>query len=118
LPKNVPKVTKKGGFSKQFRTAYGRVIWIEKVGYDGRPAVYYRYDSKGRLKKHTRKIFGYMVTPAEYSRFGEAIELRIATHDPRYVTGSDRISNRKAPCTADLSPFTVPPTFSAQATYY
>ena len=61
---------------KKAEDAYGRSIWIEKVGYDGRPDVYYKYDSKGRLKKHTRKIFGYVVTPAEYRRFGEYVELK------------------------------------------
>ena len=53
--------------------AYGRFIWIEKTGHDGKPDVYYKYDSKGRLMKHTRKIFGYEITPAEYARFGEAV---------------------------------------------
>ena len=62
---------------KRAEDAYGRAIWIEKAGYDSRPDVYYKYDSNGRLMKHTRKTFGYAVTPAEYERFGERIELRI-----------------------------------------
>jgi hypothetical protein len=59
---------------KRAEDAYGRPIWIEKVGRDGRPDVYYKYGSKDRLMKHTRKTFGYAVTPAEYERFGERIE--------------------------------------------
>jgi len=43
---------------KRAEDAYGRAIWIEKVGYDGRPDVYYKYDSNGRLMKHTRKVYG------------------------------------------------------------
>ena len=47
--------------------------WIEEMGRDGKPNVFYRYDSNGRLKKYTRKIFGYDVTPAEYVRFGDQV---------------------------------------------
>jgi hypothetical protein len=66
---------------KRAEDAYGREIWIETVGYDGRPDVYYRYDSDGRLMKHARKVFGYVVTPAEYSRFGEAVELELRSEN-------------------------------------
>ena len=48
----------------------GEPRWIEEMGRDGKPNVFYRY-SNGRLKKYTRKIFGYEVTLAEYARFGE-----------------------------------------------
>jgi len=64
--------------------AYGRVIWIEKTGHDGKPVVYYKYNSKGRLMKHTRKIFGYDVTPAEYSRFGEDTQIEVVKQKPAY----------------------------------
>jgi len=58
--------------------------WIEEMGRDGKPNVFYRYDSNGRLKKYTRKIFGYEITPAEYVRFGDQVKIseeRSATED-------------------------------------
>ena len=68
---------------KEYRSALDRLKkvvddrgdprWIEEMGRDGKPNVFYRYDSNGRLKKYTRKIFGYDVTPAEYARFGDQI---------------------------------------------
>jgi hypothetical protein len=58
---------------KRAKDGYGRPIWVEEKGHDGKPNVFYRYDSKGRLMKYTRKIFGYSVTAAEYERFGDHV---------------------------------------------
>ena len=49
--------------------------WIEEMGRDGKPNVFYRYDSNGRLKKYARNIFGYEITPAEYARFGDQVQM-------------------------------------------
>lgn len=62
----------------------GRAIWIEEKGPGGKPNVFYRYDSSGRLMKYTRKIFGYDVTPAEYTRFGEDTQIEIVKRKPTY----------------------------------
>ena len=51
----------------------GDTIWVEEMGTDGKPNVYYKYDSNGCLMKHSRTLYGYNVTPAEYVRFGEAV---------------------------------------------
>lgn len=53
---------------------YGRAIWIEKMGKDGKPFVFYRYETNGRLMKYTRGLYGYSVSPAEYARFGEQVD--------------------------------------------
>ena len=53
---------------------YGREIWVETMGTDGKPDVFYRYNSKGRLMKFARTLYGYSVSEAEYVRFGEAVE--------------------------------------------
>jgi len=51
----------------------GDTIWGEGMGTDGKPNVYYKYDSNGQLMKHTRTLYGFSVTPAEYARFGERV---------------------------------------------
>lgn len=61
---------------------YGRTIWIERKDPDGKPAVYYNYNSKGRLMKHTRTTFGYNITEAEYVRFGEDTQI-VADRSPK-----------------------------------
>ena len=53
----------------------GDTIWVEEIGTDGKPMVYYKYDSNGRLMKHTRSLYGYSVAYAEYTRFGEAVAM-------------------------------------------
>jgi len=50
-------------------------IWIEKKGYTGKPDIFHRYNSNGRLMKHTRKVFGFVIEEAEYTRFGEDIQI-------------------------------------------
>ena len=69
---------------KEYRTAlerlkraedgYGRRIWVEEMGHDGRPTVFYRYVG-GRLKRFRRTVWGWSVTLAEYERFGDEIEI-------------------------------------------
>ena len=54
---------------------YGRAIWIEEKGADGRPWIFYRYDSKGRLKRYSRTLWGWSVTPADIARFGDQTKL-------------------------------------------
>lgn len=55
--------------------AYGRTIWVEGRDVNGKPVVYYRYDSNGRLVRHERGLYGYVITPADYTRFGEACQV-------------------------------------------
>jgi len=37
---------------------YGREIFVEEMGTNGKPTVWYDYDSKGRRKRWTRKLDG------------------------------------------------------------
>jgi len=53
----------------------GETIWVEAMGTDGKPTVYYKYDSNGWLMKHTRSLYGYSVAYAEYRRFAEAVAM-------------------------------------------
>lgn len=62
---------------KKGKDTYGRPIWIDDVGKDGKPNIYYRYASDGRLMQHTRTLYGYSITPAEYTRFGEQTRITI-----------------------------------------
>lgn len=50
---------------------YGREIWVERMGKDKKPDIFYRYNSKGRLMKYSRTLYGYSVDEAEFVRFGE-----------------------------------------------
>ncbi len=63
---------------------YGNTIWIEEMGKFGKPNIFYRYDSNGRLMKHTRSLYGYSRTPAEYSRFGEQTQIEVEKGKPTY----------------------------------
>jgi hypothetical protein len=56
---------------KKTRDRRGDTIWVEEIGTDGKPNVYYKYDSNGRLMRHARITYGYTVIEAEYARFGE-----------------------------------------------
>lgn len=62
----------------------GERIWIERMGKTDMPDVYYKYDSNGRLMKHTRKLFGYVIEPVEYARFGEHIRIEVVKRKPTY----------------------------------
>ena len=53
----------------------GRTIWIEEMGTDQKPNIFYRYHRNGRLMKYARDLWGYTVSPAEYTRFGEQTEI-------------------------------------------
>ena len=57
---------------KKAEDGYGRAIWVEEVGHDGRPMVFYRYVGE-RLKRYRRTVWGWSVTLAEYERFGDQI---------------------------------------------
>jgi KaiC/GvpD/RAD55 family RecA-like ATPase len=41
---------------------FGTEIWVESFWFDGRPAVWYRYDRKGRKFKHVRGDYAIVVT--------------------------------------------------------
>lgn len=56
---------------------YGRPIWIEEMDSDGKPNIFYRYNTSGRLMKYTRTLYGYSITPAEYARFGEQTQIEV-----------------------------------------
>lgn len=63
---------------------YGRLIWIEEMGSDKKPHIFYRYNTSGRLMKYTRTLYGYRITPAEYTRFGEQTQIEAAKRKPTY----------------------------------
>lgn len=60
---------------KKGEDGYGKPIWIEEQAHDGKPTIFYRYDPGGRLKQYTRTLYGFRVKPAEYTRFGEQVDL-------------------------------------------
>lgn len=60
---------------KEAEDGYGRAIWIEEKGADGRPMVFYRYDAGGRLKRYSRTVWGWSVSLARFERFGEQADL-------------------------------------------
>lgn len=55
----------------------GDSIWIEEMGTTGKPNIFYRYDSNGRLMKYARILYGYSIMPAEYTRFGEQTQIEV-----------------------------------------
>ena len=59
---------------KPAEDGYGRAIWVEEAGADGRPMVFYRYVN-GRLKRYERTVWGWSVTAADVARFGDQINL-------------------------------------------
>lgn len=67
---------------KRSEDRIGRTIWIEKINICGKPNIFYHYDSSGSLMKHTRTIFGYNTTPAEYTRFGEETQIAVVKRKP------------------------------------
>lgn len=69
---------------KKGKDGYGRTIWIEGMETDGKPEIYYAYDSNGRLMKHTRDLYGYTITHAEYIRFGESTQIEVEKRRPTY----------------------------------
>jgi hypothetical protein len=62
----------------------GRTIWVEEEGHEGKPRIFYRYDGRGRLMKYTGTLFGYTITAAEYTRFGEETQIEVEKRKPRY----------------------------------
>jgi hypothetical protein len=57
---------------KKGTDGYGSTIWIEGMGTDG------------RLMKHAGGLYGYIITPAEYSRFGESTQIEVEKRRPKY----------------------------------
>jgi hypothetical protein len=55
---------------KPYKTA------LEKTWPDGKPSLFYSYDSRGRLLEHRRDLYGVSSYYAKYERFGEDIERR------------------------------------------